>query len=637
MLLSPRVVGFRHGSGCILGWGCAASSKVTPCLSRTAQRAMSTSSASPTAPAASSVSRRSRRRSYADADRIYGENDTTASLWGLRQSPRAGLPSAPVSNSSYTPRLASLRARAQQRWLMVLLALMRTQYVGSLTMRLLTASAYAAYVKGSVMIFTRRRVGPPVDIATETESFGGSVDLCEAGCSARTPAPQVPCADGLPKGSALATSPCRSPASRPSSVAAFSSAPFSRGPPLHDYALDCLYIGDSPIHSRGLFTARALPRGTRIIAEPHRSLLIAPHAVTFLGDTHEKLPDTWHYTQPTGSIVELVTQAQPHHLMNHSCAANVCSGLSRAFWEAAMIADTWQQQRRQHQRSWRLDSTASRGSGRAETFNGIARAERITRDHRNQSLSSLPFAVHTYSANWSERLTRWPYFADANSFFLTRDVEAGEELTLDYSTRMAPLYAGELACALTSRSWLLCRCGQPCCRHYVYRPRPEVSAFLRTLGTRRCRQGRGGHSPGQHNALVAPNGTAPPDTMDVCDPVHIIAKLLELGFDDELVLLSYAASSTDVVAYLYGQPIPSLQRFSPTPSRASSARLCPSSTAQEGIDVEVRRMSKRQLLSEYRYVFRLLNEAVPARACLGGGKEEARRTQPESDRVRPQI
>ncbi|KAG5484467.1 hypothetical protein LSCM1_07836 [Leishmania martiniquensis] len=608
MLLPPQAVRYRRGGDCLLRWGYAPSSQAIPCLAR---YAMSTSSGSPAAPVACSVPRRSKRLSYADADRVYGHRNMLASLWERPQSPPAELPSTTVSNSSCATCLRALRTRAQQRWLTLLLALMRTPYLGSLVMRVLEASAYAAYVKGSVVIFTRRRVGPPVAMATEPDTLGGSSDLDKVGRSACTHMSPTRCADDFSGGSTPSTSPRRWPAGCPSTAAAASSSiPFSRGAPLHDYALDCLYIGSSPIHSRGLFTARALPRGTRIIAEPRRSLLIAPHFVRLLGDTHEKLPDTWHYTQPTGSIVELVTQGQPHHLMNHSCAANVCSGLSRAFWEAAMMAGTWQQQQ---QHSWWIDSTVSCSSERAEALRGTDRAEGMAHERRNGSPSSSSFDSPSHGADWGERLTRWPCFADANSFFLTRHVAAGEELTLDYSTRMATLGPEESAGALKSRSWLLCRCGQSCCRHYVYRPRPEVSAFLRALRTGKCRKWRNGHPSGKHDALLAHEGAAQPSAIGVCDPLHVMAKLLELGFDDELVLLSYAASSADVVAYLYGQPLPSLQRPSATQWRASSTPRCSLSKTQESIDVEVRRVSKRQLLQEYRYVFRLLNEAVPGR------------------------
>ncbi|CAG9570433.1 conserved hypothetical protein [Leishmania major strain Friedlin] len=568
---------------------------------------MSTSSRSSSASTASSASRRSKRLSYADADTVLGEKLTTAPVRGLRPSPRAGS----INTAIGAARHASLRTRAQQRWLTLLLALMRTPYLGAVTMRVLEACAYAAYVKGSVIVFTRRRSGPPVAVATEPGSSCENVDLCEADGTAQTQVSQARCSADLSAADDLSAPPRLSPAGHPSS-----SLLFSRDAPLREHALDCLYIGASPIHSRGLFAARALPRGTRIIAESRRSLLLAPHFVTLLADTHEKLPDTWHYTQPTGCVVELVTQAQPHHLMNHSCAPNVCSGLSHTFWEAATIAGKWQEQQ---QRSRRSGSTHRAASQRTEASHVNVREEGSCSDGTAWTSSSSCLAAAAHSAGCGERLTRWPYFADANSFFLTRDVAAGEELTLDYSTRMAPLYAGDSARALQSRSWLLCRCGQPCCRHYVYRPKPEVSVFLRALCTGSYGHERGTQPSGQHNVPLMPDRAALSCPMDARDPVHVMAKLLELGFDDELVLLSYAASSADVVAYLYGQPLPSLQRPSRARSLAPFARMCPSSAGappalhESIIDVEVRRVTKRQLLSQYRYVFQLLNEAVPVR------------------------
>ncbi|GET86764.1 hypothetical protein, conserved [Leishmania tarentolae] len=604
MLRSLRGAENGRSTRCVLTWGHATSTRVILRLSRSAQRVMSTSSCTSTVAAPSSASRRSKRLSYADADKVYGKRSTAAPLWGLRPSLPDGSISTAVSTANGIECHASLRNRVQQRWLTFLLVLMRAPYLGALTMRVLEVAAYAAYVKGSVMVFTRRRAGPPVARATEPDSSGENIDLRDAGCTAGTQMSQASCNADLSKTDDLSASPRLSLAGHPCSTLLSSHDTL-----LREHALDCLYIGVSPIHSRGLFTARALPRGTRIIAESRRTLLLAPHFVTLLADTHEKLPDTWHYTQPTGCVVELVTQAQPHHLMNHSCAPNVCSGLSRTFWEAARIAGAWQQYQQQ-KRPLRSHATDGDASECTEAFHGIVREEAIGIDDAScSSVSSL--SAQACTAGYGERLTRWPYFADANSFFLTRDVAAGEELTLDYSTRMASLYAGESARALQSHSWLLCRCGQPCCRHYVYRPKPEVIAFLRALRRGLDEQEHGTRAPGQHHIPSVVNNAAPSCRMDVRDPVHIMAKLLELGFDDELMLLSYAATCADVVAYLYGQPLPALQRHSHTSSWAPFARMRAAPVEQERIDVEVRRVSKRQLLSQYRHVFRLLNEAAP--------------------------
>jgi hypothetical protein len=504
-------------------------------LCSTGVAAASSSSSSPS----QGPRRRSKRFSYADADRVYaaaeGERPTTEDVTAAAETERTGasaslhfqapldaFPPASTSNQrepQHAGLLRRLHTRLQQQRQIVLLTLLRMPYVGALIVRLLEGSAYAAYVKGSVVLFTRMSVSQPI-----------------------TP---VVSAAGLPPSNSGNTWP--SSPSRSSSL-------------LSPHALECLYIGQSSIHSRGLFTRAALPRGTRIIAEPHRSLLLAPHFLTLLADTHEKLPDTWHYTQPTGSIVELVTQAQPHHLMNHSCRANVCSGLSHAFWGPALLAAEHQSQRR-----------------------------------KKRSTSSADVSDETSAVSLHERLTRWANFADANSFFLTRDVDAGEELTLNYSTRMAPMYAGESRQGLHAQGWLLCRCGEPCCRHYVYRPTLEAAALLHQLHTYR---GRSKHA--DPPLPPQPSATA---VVDVTDPMQVAAALLELGFDDELVILSYAASASDVVAYLYGQPVASFS--------SGGGGSCGDGGVALGIDVARRRIAKRDLLMSYRHVFRLLNEAAP--------------------------
>lgn len=456
------------------------------------------------ASATTAAPRRSKRRTYADADAVYSSGCSSGSSDSHNTAARTqqASPPYPLRKDTQQPTaapsrgLASLGMRVRQRWQTALLGALHTPYLGPVAVRVLEKSAYAAYVKGGVTLFTRRRVGPPI----KPEAAGGRSEMAAAGPAtfSAPPQPAPTTSDGL----------------------------------LHAHALDCLYIGQSPIHSRGLFTSKALPRGTRVISAPRRSLLLAPDFLKLLADTHEKLPDTWYYTQPTGSVVELVTQAQPHHLLNHSCQPNVCSGLSPCLWAAAALADG------------------------------------VPRQH----------ATRTPQASWTERLTRWPHFADANSFFVTRDVAAGEELTLDYSTRMAPMYAGERARAWQARNWLTCRCGQPGCRYYVYRPSADVADYVRALRSARlaATQQRRAH-----------------------EPLQVIAELMALGFDDELVLLSYGGRCADVVAYVHGRPLPSLSQ--------------PGTPLSSGIDVEVRRCTKSALLMNYRHVFHLLNETVPRR------------------------
>lgn len=557
-------------------------------------RACATSAASHEASSSSStataVRRRSKRLSYADADRVYSSklakdmsssNDAAdSSSSGSSATSLSGVSLLlhqrsiqNVQHNNGTGVLRRLHSRAQQQWQILLLSLLRLPYAGALVVRLLEAYAYAAYVRGSVTLFTRHRVGPPLSSsnsdALETDTWKSN---------AQEPQQQQQQHQSNEEGV------------RGVSVPAAAAAAVGDAPLLQAHALPCLYIGQSRIHSRGLFTRVALRKGTRILAEPHRSLLLGPHFLTLLADTHEKLPDTWHYTQPTGSVVELVTQAQPHHLMNHSCNANVCSGLSRVFWPAAMLtAQRTPDPRRQQQQRQQ--------SGQEER-------------------TPVPVDVH-------ERLTQWSCFADANSFFVTRDVAAGEELTLDYSTRMAPLFAGETRHGVRAQGWLLCRCGQPCCRHYVYRTSPEAATFLQSLRqhSRHSKKSSAATARGNRGTQSTPPSLQPRQqqhdddddvlmggvrgsaaAVDLQDPLHVMARLLELGFDDELVLLSYAGQPADVVAYVYGQPLPSFAADGAVPI---------------GIDATQRRVSKRELLLSYRHVFHLLNEAAPVDGARG--------------------
>ncbi|CUG91551.1 ornithine decarboxylase, putative [Bodo saltans] len=150
--------------------------------------------------------------------------------------------------------------------------------------------------------------------------------------------------------------------------------------------LPCVYIGRSAIHDRGVFTRTFLKKGTRIITVPEISFMDGVQFLFGCSDTHSRLPGTLHYTLPTGRFREFIQGAHAHHFMNHSCASNVCTGLSRQWW-------------------WPLhpNSTTGGGSGMVDVM--------------------------------EERMRTFDHFDDPNSFFAARDIEAGEELTLDYYGR----------------------------------------------------------------------------------------------------------------------------------------------------------------------------------------------------------
>lgn len=412
----------------------------------------------------------------------------------------ASFPPLP-SSGGRLPCLHHTREVLRYRWNAALLSVLRRRYFGAATARLLEASALPSYLCGAVQLFTRHRVGPPLDAVNRTRD-SSSGERVKRHDSKSGPSP---------------------PAADPDGRNGF------RGI-LHNSALQCVYIGRSPIHSRGLFTAADLPKGTRIIAEPHRSLLLAPDFIRLLADTHEKLPDTWYYTQPSGPVIELTTQAQPHHLFNHSCQANVVAGLSHAFWGAAFASGS--------------DAVI-------------------------------------------DRLQNWPQFGDANSFFLARDVEAGEELTVDYSTRMAPIYSAEQL--LPTQALIRCRCGAVACRHYVYQQNSAIKTYLHYLK----HSNRSGKTGAKKSSF------------------QVASDLLRLGFDDELVILAHLPSSADIMGYLHRQNL-SLALEHPSGPRGTTPAEVPPSPPNKSLCIDSRLVQKRDILQQYRHVFRALNEATPS-------------------------
>nr|CCC90826.1 conserved hypothetical protein [Trypanosoma congolense IL3000] len=301
------------------------------------------------------------------------------------------------------------------------------------------------------------------------------------------------------------------------------SAPYFRGF-LQGTALSCIKVGRSPIHSRGLFTTEALPRGTRVLVAPQRTYMDAAQLLILLADTHKQLPDTLHYTHPTGSLMELVTQPLPHHLMNHSCEPNCCCGLSKEFWPSG--------------------KTASSSCEIEEIMN---------------------------------RIENFPHFEDANSFFTTRDVPAGSELTISYSHRVAPVFYGENPSA---RYFSVCHCGSPNCRHFVYKPTDEA---LRYLGKN---AGSSVNKKKLLSSFISRGVTATPAAGNVCSfqesTMRNIEELLSLGYDDETVILGLLPSRVPLIKYM-------------------STHLLDS----------CRTATKRDILVCYRHVFKLLNEAAP--------------------------
>lgn len=213
---------------------------------------------------------------------------------------------------------------------------------------------------------------------------------------------------------------------------------------------DChpsVFVGKSAMHGRGLFTSTKLRRGTRILTTGRMALATGPQALLLLADTYDKLPDTVHYSHPTGLLQELTIRADARHLINHSCEANLCCGLSKYFWKHASC-----------------------------------------------------------NAELSRRVKEFEYFHDPNSFFATRDIDIGEELTVDYHKRFAPLYAGDSSGGGSFAK--VCQCGSPSCRHFIY---PKCGA---------------------------------------AKPYKTVGDALSDGFDDELCILSRVQDAAEIIEYV---------------------------------------------------------------------------------------
>lgn len=325
--------------------------------------------------------------------------------------------------------------------------------------------------------------------------------------------------------------------------------------------LDALYVGESPIHGRGVFTGTPLPCGTRLplswCTEAHQPLeqwlLPGPAHLLLFSDTYEQLPETLHYSHPSGKLMSVMmshgeTATAPpvdptaavegpsrgsysHALLNHSCAPNVCRGLSRAFWAPALAADRY----------------------------------RPSSAHKNGSPS------------WRTKIHSFVGFEDPNAFFLTRDVAAHEELTIDYGGRTAPLYAARRTSLSAEWSPLagsitVCRCGaKEVCRHRLYKPANVSLANITP-------------QPEQHRNFIA------------------ASKLLAEGYDDECALLSLLPSPTPMLQYLKGTPIASLADATGAPA------LPPPLHSQS--------YKKSDFLIAYRHVFTKLNDIRPVRSGL---------------------
>ncbi|KAH8604050.1 SET domain [Trypanosoma vivax] len=477
---------------------------------------------------------------YADRERVL--DDATSASHGRRVESTAHvvLPKSSLEMSTL------LRSDwAALRTCFASLALLDTPLIGQITYSLLRGMAYVRYAVGRISFYTRHSVAPPLPLSISellpSSTLKSSPQLSENYMAYTREALEQLIDLGSYEQVASITS--AAAPSRPTNVQYSGSCPEDSSKPhdaitpyfrgiMQDTALECIQVGKSPIHSRGLFTTRALPRGTRVLVAPQRTFVDAPQSLLLLSDTYTRLSDTLHYTHPTGSLLELIMQPLPHHLLNHSCEPNCCCGLSREFWPAI----------------------------------------------GQQSIASVEAEHKARLIDLQDRIETFQHYEDANSFFTTRDVQAGEELTISYAHRIAPMFHGERA---LHSHFIVCRCGSRVCRHFVYKQTDEVLQHLAASG------GKGFRRWGLLSRVTGPKtlcrqfentGRYGCEKRDMED----FGQLLLLGYDDETVMLSLLRSKRLLMRYM-------LERLAPSRRTAS----------------------KRELLLCYRHVFKLLNETVP--------------------------
>ncbi|CAD2213626.1 hypothetical protein AGDE_16171 [Angomonas deanei] len=315
---------------------------------------------------------------------------------------------------------------------------------------------------------------------------------------------------------------------------------------------DPVYVGKSAIHGRGIFAARDLKRGTRIHfssvdhAAPGNAgdtnyYIFSKYFLKFSLDFQQdetKLPEMFHYYHPSGNVLQLnLNNNVVDLLLNHSCTPNCASGFSAFFL-----------------------------------------------DH-----------VLNDSALKKERRT----FRNPNHYYLTRDVQQGEEITINYSARLAPMTfadrrlftSGNGKSQRTGRKRALlsgvqdtlsvlfsvsgnkshnmvCRCGEENCNHFVYKY-PE--AVLKTIRKRyACTDGE-----------------------TRANDMALLRELIEEHqFDNEFVLLSLLPSSDLLFEYLNSPT-------TATPRDKNENRF------------EFYTITKSELIKSYRNAFKVVNEITP--------------------------
>ena len=260
----------------------------------------------------------------------------------------------------------------------------------------------------------------------------------------------------------------------------------------------------SAIHGRGLVATADISQGTRVLTAPTLYFTDAPSYVKLLSDSRGTLlPESRTYVHCSGALNEVVLRGLPHHFVNHSCEPSVRGGLCRALW------------------------------GR-----GIASC--------NEQLVQFIKSAEAGGGVNDERSC----FADPNSLFATRDIRAGEELTVDYSLRSGPLYGGAPSMSHTAT----CRCGSASCRGQIYRPSERVAKMLLEMES--------------HGRQLS------------------VEELLAVGFDDELTVVGLQSDEALLAWYLCGV----------------------------NENVTMSKTKKGKVIATYRHVFKALNSAAPSSA-----------------------
>lgn len=258
-------------------------------------------------------------------------------------------------------------------------------------------------------------------------------------------------------------------------------------------------IGLSKIHLRGVFATSFIPKGGVALCVKKLDLL-DPIATHLLMHSPRALPTLWRfYSCHGGAAFPVPLTPNPTHFLNHSCSANlragffymqeeeevvVAAGHDDAVGKSALSAQPPRPLPAScfvsDPRPW-LECAAKYGEANADAdceapiLRSLSNEEIYDFNNCDKSSSSQAAAEQPELASDTDTTTsvkkKKTIKVDWNCFVAQRDIEPGEELTMDYARHIAPGYAGEFTSMAVSVA-SPCNCGSPHCSGDMYRSVP---------------------------------------------------------------------------------------------------------------------------------------------------------------------